>query len=217
MHKTGILGGTFDPVHDGHLALAEAARELCDLDEIILIPAAVPPHKQKKIITPFSHRSAMLEIAVQNRPLLHVSTIEQLLPSPSFTIATLNYLKRHSPSAVRFYFITGADTFLDILSWKEYRKLLQISNFIIFLRSGSTEKKLLTFLKDLHYRKTGSFWYHEKFNSRIYSSTQPLPAVSSSTIRRQIFLGNQTGLMVPEGVNDYIVENKLYSNQANSV
>jgi nicotinate-nucleotide adenylyltransferase len=139
--RTGILGGTFDPVHNGHLALAEAAGELCDLDEVILLPAAVPPHKQNKTITDFSHRAAMLEIAVQDRPSLHVSTIERLLPPPSFTIDTLNYLKLHSVSPVTFFFITGADTFLDILSWKEYRNLLQLTNFIVFLRSGGNKKK----------------------------------------------------------------------------
>ena len=209
--KTGILGGTFDPVHNGHLALAEAAGELCDLDEVILLPAAVPPHKQNKTITDFAHRAAMLEIAVQDRPSLHVSTIERLLPPPSFTIDTLNYLRLHSVSPVTFFFITGADTFLDILSWKEYRKLLQLTNFIVFLRSGSNKNKVNTFLTHLNYSKKGDFWYSAMFKTRIYTSTLPLPAVSSSEVRNQVSKGHSARNLTPQGVCNYIAENRLYT------
>jgi nicotinate-nucleotide adenylyltransferase len=211
IQKTGILGGTFDPVHNGHLALAEAAGELCGLDEVILLPAAVPPHKQNKVITDFSHRAAMLEIAVRNRPSLHVSTIERLLPCPSFTIDTLNYLKLHSVSPVEFFFITGADTFLDIISWKYYRKVLQITHFIVFLRSGSNKKKLQTFLKRLGYRKKGNAWYSETFKTWIYSSTLPLPAVSSSEVRNMVPRGHLKKQLIPQGVIEYIAENRLYT------
>ncbi|MCF8057153.1 MAG: nicotinate-nucleotide adenylyltransferase [Desulfocapsa sp.] len=210
--KIGILGGTFDPVHTGHLALAEAAGKVCSLDEIILVPAAVPPHKQDRTITDFSHRVAMLEIAVHNRPSLHVSTIEQLLPYPSFTIDTLNYLRLHSVSPVEFFFISGADTFLDILSWKEYQKVLQMSNFIVFLRSGSNEKELQTFLKRLHFtKKTATCWYSETFKTTLYSSTLSLPTVSSSEIRNRASRGQSTRHLTPEGVTEYIAENRLYT------
>ncbi len=208
--RTGILGGTFDPVHNGHLALAEAAGKLCELDEIVLLPARVPPHKQNKKITDFSHRAAMLEIAVRNRASLQVSTIEQLLPPPSFTIDTLNYLKLHSATAVEFFFITGADTFLDILSWKAYREVLQSSNFIVFLRSGKNSKKLHKFLRRLHYSKKENSWYNEAYKTWVYCSALSLPSVSSSEVRDRVAQGCSIRQMIPQGVAEYIAENRLY-------
>jgi len=211
IQRTGILGGTFDPVHNGHLALAEAAGGLCDLDEIILLPASVPPHKRNKKITDFSHRAAMLEIAIQNRPSLHVSTIEKLLPSPSFTIDTLNYLKLHSVTPVEFFFITGADTFLDILSWKKYREVLRSSNFIVFLRSGKNRKKLHKFFKLLDYSKKDTSWYNEAYKTWIYCSALSLPAVSSSEVRGLLSQGLPVQQLIPQGVFEYIAENRLYT------
>ena len=211
MQKTGILGGTFDPVHNGHLALAEAAGEVCPLDEIILLPASVPPHKQDREITPFYHRAAMLEIAVRGRPFLHVSTVEQMLPTPSFTIDTLNYLSLHSASPVQFYFITGADTFLDIRSWKEYKKVLQKSNFIVFLRHGSNRKMLHDFLGQLGFiQEHDRLWYSHSYQSSLYTSMLTLPAVSSSEIRDMVAEGRLTEHLLPAGVSEYIRENGLY-------
>ncbi len=208
--RTGILGGTFDPVHNGHLALAEAAGELCDLDEIVLLPALVPPHKQNKKITEFSHRAAMLEIATENRDSLQLSTIERLLPTPSFTIDTLNYLKLHSVVPVEFFFITGADTFLYILSWKTYRDVLRLSNFIVFLRSGKNRKKLHKFLTRLGYKEKENSWYNETYNTWIYCSAMTLPPVSSSEVRKLVSLGSSTSELLPQGVIEYIAENRLY-------
>lgn len=209
--KTGILGGTFDPVHNGHLALAEAAGNLCNLDEIVLLPAAVPPHKQEKTITPFSHRAAMLEIAVENKKAFHVSTIEQFLPYPSFTIDTLHYLKMHSVLDLEFFFITGADTFLDIRSWKNYMKLLGTSNFIVFHRSGYNKEQLNTFLSSLGYEKKDDHWYHGVLGKSVYTSNDPLPAVSSSEVRNLIGKGRPVDQMIPQGVADYIAGQHLYS------
>jgi nicotinate-nucleotide adenylyltransferase len=212
IRKTGLLGGTFDPVHNGHLALAEAAGEVCNLDEIILLPAAVPPHKQDRTVTDFSHRAAMLKIAVHNSPSLHVSTIEKLLPYPSFTIDTLNYLKTHSAAPVELFFITGADTFLDILSWKKYMEVLQATNFIVFLREGSDKKELQAFIKSLDFTTTdGSSWYSENLKTSIYCSTLSLPTVSSSEIRDLVSQEKPTKHLTSEGVSDYITDNRLYT------
>lgn len=211
IQKTGILGGTFDPVHMGHLALAEAAGRLCNLDEIILLPAAVPPHKQQQTITPFAHRLAMLEIAVKGRQALHVSSIEQLLPSPSYTIDTLSYLKRQTVLPLDFFFITGADTFLDIESWKEYKQLLGISNFIVFLRSGHNEEKLSEFLSRMGYGKKDGHWFHASLGKWVYTSGDPLPSVSSSELRRLMADNRPVGEMIPQGVLDYICREQLYS------
>lgn len=210
--KTGILGGTFDPVHNGHLILAEAAGSLCTLDEIILLPAAVPPHKQE-VISDFSDRVAMLEIAIKNRPALSLSTIEQLLPTPSFTIDTLRYLLLHSTHPVEFFFITGADAFLDILSWKEYLALLRITHFIVFSRMGSENEQLHALFKQLGYHKREDGWYNSASHKRIYCSSVSPPSVSSSEIRRRVAKGLPVDTLVPEGVSEYIKQHGIYSSQ----
>jgi len=211
IHRTGILGGTFDPVHNGHLALAAAAGNVCNLSEVVLLPAAVPPHKATKDITKFSHRAAMLTLAVRDNPLLYVSTIEELLPSPSYTIDTLQYLRIHSAGTSQFYFITGADAFLDILSWHKYEDVLMASHFIVFSRNGCKNKKLNKLLLFLNYKKKNKdWWYNQKSRKSIYTSTLALPAVSSSEIRKRISSGKGVDSLVPEEVARYIRDHGLY-------
>ena len=209
-HRTGILGGTFDPVHNGHIALALAAADLCNLSEIVFLPAAVPPHKQNQKITTFSHRVAMLDIAAGENPLFCVSTIEKLLPAPSYTIDTLQYLRIHSVGKTQFYFIIGADAFLDILLWHKYEEVLMASHFIVFSRDGCRNKKLYKLLAHLNYNKNKHKWYNKKLDRYIYTSTLSLPSVSSSEIRKKIASGKAVKKFVPPGVAQYIGDHKLY-------
>ena len=210
IHKTGILGGTFDPIHYGHLELAKAAGKLCGLSEIVLIPAAVPPHKQHRQIAAYSHRVAMLNVAVKKNPEIHISTIEQLLPTPSYTIDTLEYLNLHSVGNVDFYFITGADVFLDIQSWKQYRNVLKSIHFIVFTRSGNKTNKLQTLLKQLGYEQNATVWYNKSTDRWVFTSTHSLPEISSSAIRKRIAKGETVTQLIPEKVQKYIVSHGLY-------
>ncbi len=211
IRKTGILGGTFDPVHLGHLALADAAGELCGLDEILLVPAALPPHKQNRTINTFSDRVSMLEIAVKSRHKLSVSTIEQLLPIPSFTIETLQYLKLHSPVDVQFYFISGADTFLDILSWKNCELLLEECHFAVFSRVGESTIKLIQFIEELGFKKDATnCWEHPVSSKKIYHANPKLPNISSSMVRMRIAKTKSVKGLIPQGVANFIRDNSLY-------
>ena len=210
--NTGILGGTFDPVHNGHLALAEAAGNVCHLDEILLIPAALPPHKQNRNIVSFSHRAAMLDIAFKDCPQLTVSTIEDLLPVPSFTIDTLRYMELHSVATIQFTFITGADTFLDILSWKESRRLLEKCDFIVFSRPGNTKEVLEAFIKNLGYKQlTENSWEHFEKKNKIYHIQKKISSVSSSEVRKRLLKGKSVTHLIPTGVAEYIQRKSLYS------
>ena len=210
--KTGILGGTFDPVHYGHLALAKAAGDICDLDDILLLPAALPPHKQDKKIVDFNDRAAMLEIAVAKLPELSVSTVEQLLPVPSYTIDTLHYLKRQSPADIQFCFISGADTFLDILSWKQYQSILLECDFAVFSRAGESTAKLLGFVQELGFiQKTNTCWQHPESSRKVYHSNTTLPDISSSLVRRRLAAGESVERLIPQEVVRYIREKSLYS------
>lgn len=210
IQKTGILGGTFDPVHHGHLALATAAGKLCKLDEIVLLPAAVPPHKQHKSITEFSHRVAMLNCAAKGNPFLQVSLLEKKLPSPSFTIDTLRYMEMHSVAGSEFFFIIGADAFLDILSWRLYRDVLNISNFIVFLREGYGSKALYSLLHAMGYQEKKSVWRNRNSGKAIYTSLVSLPPVSSSMVRHVVKTGKSLEGLIPKGVATYIDKQGLY-------
>lgn len=215
IQKTGILGGTFDPVHNGHLALAAAAGKLCTLNEIILLPAAVPPHKQNQKITEYSHRVAMLDCAANANPLLHVSQLEKQLPSPSFTIDTLRYMQLHSVAAPELYFIIGADAFLDIVSWRMYHQVLYISNFIVFLREGYGKKKLYSLLQTLGYHEDQSIWRSRHSKKVIHTSTVLLPPVSSSMVRQRVKDRKSLEGLLPEGVTSYIRKQGLYQSLPN--
>ncbi len=208
--RIGILGGTFDPVHNGHLALAAAAGKLYDLSEIMLLPAAFPPHKLNQKISDFSHRNEMLSLAVKDRPLLYVSSLEELLPSPSYTIDTLRYLNVHSVGNTEFYFIIGADAFLDIRSWYRYKDVLKASHFIVFSRSGFKNKKLLKLFKKLNYNERKGKWYNVEYEKSIFTSSLSFPSVSSSVIRNHIADGETIEALVPSGVSRYITDHGLY-------
>lgn len=211
IRKVGILGGTFDPVHNGHLALAKAAGEICCLDEILMLPAALPPHKQGVDISEFSQRAAMLDIAVKELSGITVLRVEELLPVPSFTIDTLQYLKLHSPAPVEFYFICGADTFLDILSWKSYEKIIEEFNFIVFSRAGMSNKKLKSFIKNLGYlKKSANSWQHPQSYKKICHAHCSAHDVSSSEVRRRLRQGKSVDSLIPEKVINYIRTHSLY-------
>ncbi len=210
IQKTALFGGTFDPVHNGHLELACAAGSLYQLSEVVLLPAAVPPHKQHQEISAFRHRVAMLEIAVHSNPLLHISPLEQLLPSPSYTIDTLNYMQLHSAAELELYFIIGVDAFLDILSWRSYNKILEICDFIVFLRNGYQEQRLYTLLCSMGYQKDGRRWCRTSFAKYIYTPNVSLPAVSSSQVRDKVRQGTSLKGIVPDDVANYIYDNSLY-------
>lgn len=209
--KTGLLGGTFDPVHNGHLQLAEAAGKLCNLDEVLLVPAVVPPHKQEKKIAPYAERVAMLELAVTDRKGLTISTVEQQLPVPSFTIDTIHYLKHTSQNSLDLYFIGGTDTFLDIRSWKAYESVLQECNFIVFSRVGKPSEPLTQFMETLgFYQKTAICWEHQISGKKIYHMDIGVPDISSSMIRKRLVNREDAGELLPQEVEYYISKHGLY-------
>ncbi len=131
----GLFGGTFDPIHSGHLAAARAARERFQLDRIYFIPAGSPPHKNRH--APFEHRFAMVTLACAGEQRFVPSTVEAPRPRrPSYSILTVRRFRRELGAAARLYFLLGADAFLTIRSWQEWRDLLAAANFIVISRPG---------------------------------------------------------------------------------
>lgn len=211
--RIGVFGGTFDPVHLGHIRLAEVALNEITLDEIVFLPAALPPHKDGEIAD-FKHRFAMLKIVCNDVSEFSISTLEEMLPKPSFTIDTLAVLQKHHDFDGKLYFIMGSDSFLDISTWKEYGKVLENIHLILACRYGYDNVKLESVITGLGYRRTQSCWVGSGKKKNIYMLQKLPPEVSSSgirdTVQRQ---GNCDGLantVLDPGVAAYIDVYGLY-------
>lgn len=208
--RIGLLGGTFDPVHNAHLQLAEASLRECVLDRILFIPSASPPHKVGAPITPFAHRLAMLELVSKRNPRFACSGVEGDLPSPSYTIDTLHTLGGMFPEGTEFFFIVGIDAFLDFPSWKSYRDILRLVDIVIALRHGYTMDRLTNFLQSIGYFWQDNYWRVKDGKQRIFL-LQTIPArFSSTSIRKSITEGFLPVEEIPEEVLEYIVKHQLY-------
>lgn len=215
--RLGLLGGTFNPVHFGHLQLAYAAMQECNLRQVIFIPSNRPPHKDEASITSFSHRLAMLQIVSAMDKRLSCTAIERELPTPSYTIDTLLAIGSRFPEDAQFHFIIGADAFLDLLSWKAYEEILQRVTVIVSPRKGYHADQLSEFMTTLHYTDHGRCW-RRKDGLREIIVLQTVPEGYSSTmIRDRLGKGILPTEEIPSGVIEYIKEHALYQpNKAKS-
>ena len=207
--RIGLLGGTFDPVHVGHIELAKAALSECRLDRVVFIPAAHPPHKNGARVLNFAHRLAMLRLATENHQHFACCSIEARLPPPTYTIDTLHALRRTCPAG-DFFFILGSDAFLDLLSWKSYREILCLVELVLAPRAGSDHQEICAFLAKIGYSSRDGDWQGRGGLKRItLLRTTPVP-ISSSTIRERLNKGQATGEFLPEPVQAYIHAHRLY-------
>lgn len=208
--KIGLFGGTFDPVHEGHLALARAALDRCGLARVLFIPAAHPPHKEQPRAS-FEHRVAMLREALAGRAHMDVSCIEGERDTPSYTIDTVRELKRRLAGR-EFFFIIGADSLLELHLWYRYEELLEQVRFIVAARPSISFDRLARGVAMLPgtfvYDGRTSTWRRDDGASIHYLADVRVP-VSSSEVRRLLALGRPTP-MVPEPVRRYIERHNLY-------
>ncbi len=198
--KTGILGGTFNPIHIGHLALAQNAMEYCGLDEVLFIPSGCSYLKDPETIAETEHRLAMTKIAIEDNPRFVLSTIETDRPGNSYTYETLDILTGKDPSA-RYYYITGADTLLYMENWKNPEAIFDKCTVVCAKREGRSDEILsrkAEFLK-------------ERYNADVIIMDVPEIAVSSSMIRQMLSEGKSCRYYLPDSVSGYIKDNGLYS------
>jgi len=144
--KLGVLGGTFDPIHIGHLRCAEEIREMFSLDRMLLMPASRPPHKDGTAVTSFAHRENMIRIAISGNPHLEVSDMEYLRAGKSFSIDTVKTLLAGGYNGQDIFFLTGQDAFSLIQTWKDWKELLELCNFIVMTRPGYRKDELATII-----------------------------------------------------------------------
>jgi len=216
--KIGLLGGTFDPVHNGHLAVANHVQRALALDSIWFIPASLPPHKDGhedgREISSFSHRIAMLERAIRQYPSFIISDIEAKRSAPSYSIDTLDILLQQLEPRADLYFIIGADAFLEIDTWKRYRALPTLVSFVIISRPGFPPDKVETVIRTAFagydYDPLTETWNSpDSKGSFILQHMEPVP-ISSTGIRMKVRRGEGITGLVPRAVEDYIREQKLY-------
>lgn len=189
--RLGILGGTFDPIHLGHLILAEITRYLMRLDRILFIPARIPPHKGEAPTAP-DHRLHMTRLATRENPHFAVSDLELRREGPSYTVDTLRALREQSPDA-EHYLLMGADCARDLESWKDHQVLLEDSTVVVLGRSG-----------------TGSQDLPPEISRRATLLSTPRLEISSSQIRRLVRDGGPIRYLVTDPVESYIRSEGLY-------
>ena len=197
----GILGGTFDPIHIGHLVVAEEARIRVGLNEILFVPAGQPVLKPERKITPAGHRVEMVRRAIAGNPHFKLCTLEVERPGPSYAVDTLTMLREQVASEASLFFILGGDTLAELPSWKEPKKLVQLCSLVVAPRLGS---------KDLRHLETAIPGLLDK----VIQLDMPVIGISSSGIRQRIAQGLPIRYLVPAGVEKYIAEHNIYTTSA---
>jgi nicotinate-nucleotide adenylyltransferase len=216
--RLGILGGTFDPIHLGHLGAAEVARLALSLDEVLLVPSHIPPHRLAQPDASGYHRFAMVALAVSAAPGLTASDMELVREGRSYTATTLRGLHAQGFSPSQLFFITGADAFAEIATWQEYPAVLDLSHFIVIARPGFPVETLRSGLPMLASRMrtvTGTGWSQtdEDLPDRtsVFLVEATTPDVSSTQIRERIRGARPLTGLVPSAVELHIYRHGLYA------
>jgi nicotinate-nucleotide adenylyltransferase len=209
--RLGILGGTFNPPHMGHLRLAEEAACTHELFEVIFIPCFLPPHKDTKFLASAQDRLEMTRLACQGNSSFRVSDIEISFNGPSYTCNTLKYLRETTRCQV--FFIIGTDSLSDISSWRDYEKLFELCSFIVVSRPGMTfSSAWLNVPHSLRnkFRLQGDRFIHSSGHFLIRSPIRGLD-ISSTRIRDLVKSGHSIRYLVPESVRNFIAKRDLYA------
>ena len=198
-HRIGILGGTFDPVHLGHLAIAEEARDRLDLDRVILIPAGRPWLKSGQTVTPAEHRLAMVRLAVEDRPGLEASSIEVDRPGPTYTVDTLAELREDLGNEAELYFILGMDSVRELRRWREPERLFDMCIIVAVSRPDSHDVSPAELEQEFPAAR-----------DRIRTIRGPMLDISATDIRQRITEKRSISDCVPPPVERYIRVHGLY-------
>jgi nicotinate-nucleotide adenylyltransferase len=211
--RIGVLGGTFDPVHLGHLAVARFVLEQLELDEFLFIPAARPPHKLHTNISAFSDRLAMLRLALAKAPEFKVSDLEAARRGPSYSVDTLEELGCQYGPGVRLFFVIGLDAFLEVDTWKDFARLPKLADLVVIKRAAYPVEPVgavVARLGDYRYDAASSGWSAPGLPGRIFLLSMPPVEISSTMIRQTAAAGGGLESLVVPAVASYITEHGLY-------
>jgi nicotinate-nucleotide adenylyltransferase len=196
--RWGVLGGTFDPVHYAHLAIAEQVRDALDLAGVLFIPAAQPVHKPPAIVSTAEHRARMVELAIADNPKFALSRAELDRPSPSYSVDTMRQLTAADPER-DYFFIVSVEAARELPTWREPQQLLELCRLVVVPRLG--------------YETPDGAWLEQHFAGSadrfVFVTTTEL-GHSASDIRARVLAGRSVRYLVPSAVEQYIKENRLY-------
>jgi len=214
--RIGLFGGTFNPIHLGHLRGAEEIREAFDLDEIIFIPSSIPPHKVAEGVIDAKHRLEMVRLAIASNPFFTLSDVELSRPGKSYSIHTIRYFQERHPRGL--HFILGRDAFVEIETWKEYQTLFSLCHFIVMARPGFREIPRSSQLPDslcshFRYDENNRVWTHSSGYLLHFREITFLD-ISSTKIRESIRKGESVRYLVPLEVEAHIRKHGLYRKKA---
>jgi nicotinate-nucleotide adenylyltransferase len=199
--RLGLVGGSFDPVHYGHLLLAECCREQCRLDEVWFLPAATPPHKQSRPLTPAAERIEMLELAIGGNEAFRVCRLEIDRGGISYTVDTLAELKRQEPDR-KLFFLVGADSLEDLPHWREPARICELATPVAVCRAGAGSPNYAVLAPLVSKQRL-----EEIGRNRV---EMPRIGLSSREIRRRVAAGVSVRYQTPRGVEKYIETHGLY-------
>jgi nicotinate-nucleotide adenylyltransferase len=191
--RLGLLGGTFDPVHFGHLRTAEEVREVLGLNRVLFVPAPYPPHKESEALSDLRHRRNMVELAIEPNPGFELSRIEENRQGPSFTIETVREVKSLFGSDTEVCFIAGSDSAHDMFSWKDPYAILNEARVVVVPRPGFDIDEI-----------------HPEIRDRITIVEMGALEISATDIRERVRLGKSVRYLTPSVVIDYIEQHRLY-------
>ncbi len=198
IRRLGILGGTFDPIHHGHLVAAQEAHAQLDLDQLLFVPAGNPHHKSQQSLAAPRHRLRMLELAIAGRPAFGISSVDLDRPGPCYSLDTLRVLRAEMGPAAEFFFVMGSDSLHDMRNWHQPRQILELCNLAVVRRQGVTPD-----LVALEGQLPG-------LTARLHWIDMPELAISSSDLRWRVRHGRPICYLVPPAVERYIAEHGLY-------
>jgi nicotinate-nucleotide adenylyltransferase len=212
--RWGILGGTFDPIHFGHLRGAEEMLEIFNLNRIIFVPSSKPPHKLEGEITPFNHREQMIRLAIEDNVNFSFSEVEKLRAGKSYSVETVEYILNKYMEDLELYFIVGQDAFQAITTWKDWERLLLLCNFAVMTRPGYDDMRLNEILPKEFAAK---FTYDKKIDGftgptghTIYFRHTSFLDISSSGMREMVRSGKSIKYLTTDKVRQYIIKNSIY-------
>lgn len=199
MIKKAIFGGTFDPIHNGHLHIAYEALYRLQLDKVVFMPAGNPPHKKDIVVTGAECRYEMVKRAIEKEKKFEIDDYEVLKDGYSYTFETLEYVNKKEKDT-EWYFISGVDCLIEIDSWKNVNRILELCRLVVFNRPGYSMQDIINQKEKIE----------KKYNKKIIFLDLPLIDISSSLIRAKIKRSESVSYLVPYEVDNYINSKKLY-------
>lgn len=210
--RIGLFGGTFNPIHLGHLRGAEEIREAFRLDEVVFIPSSIPPHKINEKVVEAEHRLEMVRLATSGNPHFSSSDVELSRPGKSYSIDTVRLFSERGPDAL--FFILGSDAFVEIETWKDFQNLFSFCHFIVMTRPGSQKNSSLTplpraLIPNFRYDSGENAWIHAS-GHLLYLREISFLDISSTKVRELVEKGQSVRYLIPGEVEAYIREHRLY-------